>query len=401
MAAVGALDFSFSDGLDSGVALLLVNPPQEAVRGMYRDCQLIASPGSPHVICRFSGATREEGAFAAGLERAQEALDILSVLGRGDLVTKDAEDEHLVWWQDAGRQSLSVVSTATFSVQVGSMEIAVRDAQGNTVPPIPVIPRHHIGFRFYRLAQASDDLYDAYRNMYLAFESLLSARYPKSRGQEIDWLRQSLSSASADLALKALVPASIPDPVRYFLDTVYQGARLPLFHAKDGRAYFAPSRSALDRAVVQEALSMLTQVVLRMADSWYSARRRSSWVNLELLSKQDRQLFDGGHFVFVDDPTVDLKREIDDSVLAAGIPFQAVFKERHAGTVRHNLSGQISTSHLGSRHRLQAVYFAKDGKALIGFSSDATVDCSGFDDLNVRLFVRGRNAGQPRHMYSR
>lgn len=44
--------------------------------------------------------------------------------------------------------------------------------------------QHHIGFRYYRLAQSTEDLYDGFRNMYLAFEVLLSSKYPKVRGEQ-------------------------------------------------------------------------------------------------------------------------------------------------------------------------------------------------------------------------
>lgn len=401
MPSIGSLDFSFTDGLDSGVALLLTKPPTEAVRGTYRGCQLIAAPDSPHVVCRFSGATNESDAVAIGVERAQEALDVLSVLGRGDLVTRDTEEEHLTWWSNGPKRSLMIVSTATLSISVGPIEITVKDAQGNVVPPVQVTPTHHIGFRFYRLAQASDDLYDAFRNMYLAFESLLSTKCPKGKEMEIDWLRASLGAVTVDLNLASLMPSHVPDPVTHVVDTVYRGARLPLFHAKDGRAYFAPSRGPSDRLAVETALSLLTKIVLRMADVWHSARRRSSWVNLELFEQNNRSMFDCANFVFSDDPKADLKRELDSAELTAGVSFPAGFSEHHRGAVRHNLAGQLDTALISSRGRLHTVYVAKDGKPLIGFNPDTTVDCSGFHELGVRLFLRSRNAGQPRYIYPR
>lgn len=72
---------------------------------------------------------------------------------------------------------------------------------------------HHIGFRYYRLAQSTEDLYDGFRNMYLAFEVLLSSKYPKVRGeQEIEWLERGLREATETLRLRDLVPADDPDP---------------------------------------------------------------------------------------------------------------------------------------------------------------------------------------------
>ncbi len=142
----------------------------------------------------------------------------------------------------------------------------VRDSSGTIVEPPEAVPSHHIGFRYYRLAQTCDDLFDSFRNMYLAFELLLSSSYPKVKEQEIQWLRRALTSSDSDLRLAQLVPRGTGDPVAYVIQTVYENARLPLFHAKDGRTYFTPFVSAADRAAVENALKLLTSIVVRMAE---------------------------------------------------------------------------------------------------------------------------------------
>lgn len=401
MPAIGSLAFSFDDGFDSGVALLLAKPPIDPVSGVYGACHLMAAPDSPHVVCRFTGANSETEALLSGSVLAQQALDMLSVLGRGDLVTRDTLDEHLAWWCISGRRCVSMVSTSTFSLSAGPLEVTVKDANGNVVLPVRATPIHHLAFRFYRLAQASDDLYDAYRNMYLAFESLLSSKYPKGKGLEIAWLRSSLSASATDLEIRSLVPKTATDPIDHFLKAVYEGARLPLFHAKDGRAYFAPSQVQTDRVTVEEALSMLTQVVLRMAKKWHSVKRHTSWFNLNLIEEQNRQLFDGSQFCFVDDPSIDMKSEPEQAALLGGVPFPARFFDSYAGHARHSLVGEIDMEHLASRGRLQAVFVVRDGKPLIGFNPDTSLDLTGFHSLNVRLFVRSQNAGMPRYLYPR
>jgi len=57
--------------------------------------------------------------------------------------------------------------------------------------------------------------------MYLAFEVLLSSKYPKVRGeQEIEWLERGLREATETLRLRDLVPADDPDPVAAILQRV-------------------------------------------------------------------------------------------------------------------------------------------------------------------------------------
>jgi hypothetical protein len=237
--------------------------------------------------------------------------------------------------------------------------------------------------------------------MYLAFESLLSSHYPKTRGLEIDWLRQSLSGASSDLDLRGLASAGCADPVGYVLDTVYTAARLPLFHAKDGKAYFAPVHNTADRKLVTSALSTLTQIVIRMADKWFSARRMGGWVNLNLFEQQNRNLFAGTRFVLSDNPSFTLNDGIDSDSIRNGAAFPAVFSETHDGKPRHNIGGRISVSSIAPRGRLHALYLINDTTPCIGLSPDTTVDLQGFDWFEVLLFIRGRNASAPKYMYAR
>jgi hypothetical protein len=55
-----------------------------------------------------------------------------------------------------------------------------KDAAGNVVPspPLPSAVADD-AFRFVRMCRTSDDLYDSYRNLFLAFECLLSDIRPR------------------------------------------------------------------------------------------------------------------------------------------------------------------------------------------------------------------------------
>jgi hypothetical protein len=234
----------------------------------------------PYVVVRFAGPRDASTAFAKGHKFAQQGLDLLCVLGTHDAVIHDAEDEHLLWWTEPAGLVLRLVSTASLKFAVG-VTLTVRDKDGNLVPPAPSHPRHHIAFRYYRLAQTTDDLFDAYRNMYLAFEVLLSCQHPKSKGEkEVVWLRRALRAATNTIKLGDLGVIPVPDLVESVVDTVYRDARLPLFHAKEGKGYFAPQDSALTRQVVSRALDVLTHIVLRMIEAWYDVRRMGGGVFL-------------------------------------------------------------------------------------------------------------------------
>jgi hypothetical protein len=401
MPTIGTISFTINDGLDSGIALLLTKPPEEKIDFTYGSCQLLASPSTPYVVFRFFGASSLDDAYNNGSLLVQEILDMLSITGHADLAIREAEDEHLVWWTAAGTRSIAFVSTATFAVKIGPITLTVHDAQGNIVPPTPVIPKHNLGFRFYRLSQVSDELYDAYRNMYLAFEYLLSSKFSKGKGFEKDWLYQSLQSASTGLGLPALVPPGTVDPIAHIISVIYENARLPLFHAKDGKAYFAPVQSVNDRELVASALDMLTQIVIRMADIWYSARRISGSVNLKIFEQQDRELFDKAHFIYTDNPNFTLDDDLESESIINGIAFPAMFNEYYGSAYRHNISGTIQISSLNSRKQFHALYLLNDESMLLGVSPDTIIDLTDFDILQVCLFIRARNANVPKYIYSR
>ena len=321
--------------------------------------------------------------------------------GRADLATRDANDEYVAWWTDNGNSTITYASTVTFSFSVWPVELTVRDATGNIVPPNIVVPQHHLGFRFFRLAQVSDDLFDAYRNMYLAFEALLSSQYPKGRGLEIDWLRHSFAAASNDLNLASVVPSGVPAPVDQILDVVYSGARLPLFHAKDGRAYFAPISSANDRAVVAVALRLLTQLVIRMAGVWFNARRRSGWVNLNIFEKNYKILFSRSEFVFSDNPDYSLHDDLTSKSINEGCRFSAQFHKKFDGETRHHVYGCLDVSSIRDRGRLYALFLVNDKSPQMSCSPDTTFDLNGFNQFEVFFFMRGNNASQPKYLYAR
>jgi Methylamine utilization protein MauJ len=227
----------------------------------------------PYAVVRFKGSEDASSTFSSAHRLVHQGFDMLSILGKQDSVILDAENEHILCWSEHSGIVIRTVSTTLLEFAVGSANLVVKDKDGNVIPSVPPSPQHHPAFRYYRLAQTTDDLFDAYRNMYLAFEVLLSAHYPKIRRErEIDWLRRALSAASADIPLTGLGTEAGADIVETTLNEIYQDARLPLFHAKEGREFYIPQDSSA-RVVVSHALSILTKLVLRMAEKWYSARR--------------------------------------------------------------------------------------------------------------------------------
>jgi hypothetical protein len=275
MARLGSIELVDLNGESaSGAAFKLASAAPEDARLRFDQSEIEMVKGQRDVVLHFCGLPSALETYQDGQRLVQQGLDLLSVLGRADCVIVDAEDEHTLWWSEPKGLVVRLVTTATFEIGIGRITLKVTDAEGNVVPPTVIVPRYHIGFRFYRLAQVTDDLYDAYRNMYLAFEALLSSRFSRNKSErEIDWLKRAMAAAAADIKIADLVAAEASEPVDGLLGRIYYDARLPLFHAKEGSTFYAPQDSAENRVIVAGALGVLTHVVLRMAKAWFEMRR--------------------------------------------------------------------------------------------------------------------------------
>ena len=299
MARLGTIDLLSRDGTSfSGAAFTLATAPHTDALLRFEEAEIEVRNGQRDAVVRFRGTTSALDTYQNGRSLVQQGLDLLSMLGRIDGVIVDAEDEHTLWWPEPTGLVVRLVATTTLRFGVGPVTVEVRDPQGNVVPPTPVVPRHHIGFRYYRLAQVTDDLYDAYRNMYLAFEVLLSSRFPKSKGErERDWLTRGLNGASADVRIADLVAPGTLNVVGELLNRIYCDARLPLFHAKQGSPFYAPQDSHENREVVAAALIALTHIVLRMAEAWFQTRRTGGGVYFHWVYQNAAEQLLGTHMV--------------------------------------------------------------------------------------------------------
>lgn len=402
MARLGQMQLVGTNGTaDSGLGLLLARPP-EVTRSLGHgvgNCQIMA--GLPLVVCSFPGADSHLDTLRIGTDLIQEGLDLLSMMGGPDLVTRDAQDEYFAWWNNGGKRTISVASTVTLTFSVPPVTFEVRDASGNVVPPTPVTSRHHPGFRFYRLSQASDDLFDAFRNMYLAFELLLSAKHPKGKEKEIEWLRRSLTSAAPDLRLASLAPSGHPAPVDYIVQEIYTNARLPLFHAKDGHTYFASSVSSGNRAAVKASLELLTALILRMAETWHQTRRVSGGVFFSWVYDSLRKTLSTASFVLSKDSAVNPDEDLKSPCIAAGTRFEGQLLETFDGEQRMHVQGSVDVSVASLDGPVRVIRIINDKYPVAAHSLEAELDLTGFDRLEVVTFLRLSNENQPRSLFAR
>ena len=253
-----------------------------------RESELVAVDGwqaevlqAQRIIVVRGGSERYyDEAFRTALVSAQKALDLMSMRGGNNLVIKAFDDEHLTWWVEAGEVVIRVVSLASIHIDTPPVTVSVTDSEGNAVPvlPTPSVVWHE-SFRYFRLSQTTDDLFDAYRNAYLALESVLSSIAPqltnasgKVAEGEGSWFKRALAEANRILPLASFAPAGSADPVQDLFDELYLSMRSAMSHAKSGRKVLLPQDEA-ERADVIASLRRLVGLYLKLAEVHLGARR--------------------------------------------------------------------------------------------------------------------------------
>ncbi len=401
MASIGDIPIDDVEKYDSGLAMLLSKPPKASRAFQGADYIVRCVPGNAYAVVLFSGACTQVAAEAKGNGVLQTGLDMLSMLGLEDLATRDAQHEYLVWWKEGNTRAIAVVSTAKQGYQVGEVKITLLNPDGTVVPPVPIIPNHHPGFRYYRLSQVSDDLFDSFRNMYLAFELLLSSKHPKGRGKEEDWLRNSLNSSAGDLNLVGVVPSGTPDPVDHVMQVVYFDARLPLFHAKDGRVFYAPMGHDADREAVERALGMLTYMVMQMADTWHNTRRRRGGVYLRTMEAGFGSIMAGAMYSV--SPIASFKPDdpLTSPAIQAGFRIPATYSGRVDDRTPPTVSGEAPIGPELEKEPMRAIYLIGPTDPLIADTLEAPVNLSGLGKLRIVFRLFGYNENEPRTVFLR
>ena len=280
--------------------------------------------------------------------------------------------------------------------------LVVRDKDGNIVPPVPSSPQHHAGFRYFRLAQTTDDLFDAYRNMYLAFELLLSTHCPKmSREKEIDWLRRAISAASADIPLTGLGIDEQTDLVETIINKVYQDARLPLFHAKEGRAFYIPQDNPSARIVISYALNILTKLVVRLAEKWYSARHMGGgvffgWVYDNVRTQLASSTIYVSNYDGPFDPSEqDLSHPRFKSALSTPCAIVPEFERQGEPA----FMGTFIGVDFATVNPIRCIEVATKEHPYLAQTLDAPLQLDGVARFEVLMHIRGTNVNQPRTLF--
>jgi hypothetical protein len=224
-----------SDDFPSGIAFPLKRESEIDYTWASQDLrwQVELKRGHVYAVARSHDHQAYDSLVTSGLEQIQRCQDIIAVKKLGVLLLDHPESDHVGLFQRDEESILRHFSVSTLGIAT-SVSVEVRDKDGNIKPPAPIPePIWTWAFRYYRLSQASQDIFEAYRNLFLSLEALLNNIRPKLRSEsEKRWLKNALSEVATKVQLGKHTPPIIADPIDYFMRTQYEDIRCRLFHAK-------------------------------------------------------------------------------------------------------------------------------------------------------------------------
>lgn len=205
----------------------------------------------------------------------EDFLDIVAVEERTALLVA-APHDNVVWRTGPHGLKMQLTASIVFAAEQGEVQAVVKDAAGNIVTgPAYVPPQHHPAYRYFRYSQASQNVFDAYRNMFLALESVLDHIASKKHGEgETDWLRRAVSDATEkhNANFASFVKQPGKDPVESFIDAHYSAVRCAVFHAKAAGGGALRPGSLSDHDLVLHQLLAVQTVVEHIFKALFSVR---------------------------------------------------------------------------------------------------------------------------------
>lgn len=373
-------------------------------------------PGGGQVVVPESGAVAivrgisSSGYFetlSAAREAANKGLDMSLSDGGAPVLLDHHRQPQVVWWRAGEHTVLKVVSTTPFTMRM-SAHLTVRDRDGDEVlqPPAPEREWHE-SLRFYRVSEASGDLFDSFRNLYLAIEALLSDIHPpriEKTGhleREGDWLARALREVRGTVDLGLYAPATARAAHNAIHDELYSGLRTAIFHAKRGKDVWLP-QDWKDRAVIREARHRYAGLFRQLAERHLVGIRFPG----SGLSKHGfaaaAEAFMEGVLVFVsDDPT----RLADEPEGQYGIAPAGgrvlLLTSRRAVEMQDDFTAGVVGFGAGTKIMAEVDGIRRfgtllDGELAIVENLAGSLDVAGVDDVDVVLLLANRNHGAPR-----
>lgn len=241
MGKIGQIELK--DESQTGGAFLLANNPKKDFNlKLSEEWEAVLRKTEPYVVVRSDSDYNKDDLLSGAHRAALRALDIASVSQFHGLTTQMDDRHHILWWTENNNKYIQITGFYSQSVD-GSGTISVGDQSSE-----PESPDHHESFRYHRLSLASDDPFVAYRNLFLAFESLLSDIQPIEQLGHKEWIIQCLKQFEDNhdenpLSGVGSFGGEKYDTVGDFVREHWRNTRIKIFHSKVHKENLSPANN--------------------------------------------------------------------------------------------------------------------------------------------------------------
>ncbi|MGG6293603.1 hypothetical protein ACQ4M4_04180 [Leptolyngbya sp. AN02str] len=329
MATLGGIEI-IESGFNFGAAFLLNKKSPISRTVLIENGSIFElNENSSYAVIKLSENVPKRKLPSLGYAQIQRGLDIISVEGRAHLLIKDLS-HYLIWWKsNEGSQVVKFFFKEILTTSIYAEPSQLVEGEIINSPQASI--KYAEAFRYFRLSKATDDLFDAYRNMYLAFEYLLSLHYPREkiekdgkerRESEFDWITRGFTRLMNETKVSELLnhyfDSSSANFVKQTCTEIYKTARTNLFHAKRDELQFSFYENLEERELISTPLEKLTIIVQAMLEYFHEVSSLRGGMSTALLDKflvdssqSSRLLFRNRKFEPGMDPDTDQEDVLD------------------------------------------------------------------------------------------
>lgn len=397
----------------AGAIFPLVAPSEVSlVQSLGNGVEAEVAVGVSAIVVRGLEAAAFDDVIALAPETANRALDLVGMQGSRQMSLEGEIGSHATWWHDGHHQVLCLLGRSAINFSMTATG-KVTDRDGNVVPPEPAPPvPWHESMRYFRMSQTTSDLFDAFRNVYLALESILSKTTPvrlrpdgRPHEGEGAWLKRALTEVAGRLDLTRHLADSVTpanDGVNEVYDELYTDVRTAIFHAKNGRPVLLP-QDLRDRERVSYAKDRYVRLYLELARLEFGTVFATGAISAYAAKKGALGVIDGADISVTSDSS-----ELVGEGLAAVSPrghSVATFSAAHAPeldepfvTFHRARARSTDLVALGGVSRFASVAHAT-GEVYQIERLPGVISTQGFDIVEFILGLRVSNSNTPRTQY--
>jgi hypothetical protein len=367
----------------SGGAFLLEDAPKEEFDIQLSDgWRVTVKESEPYVVIQSESNYNKNKVFDETYDAAVRGLDIASIDQVRGLNTQMAERHHILWWTKNNNEFIQITGIATgFDRARDTVQV------GNQVSE-PHIPDWHESFRYYRLSLISEEPFDVYRNLFLAFESLLSDIQKKTQSHR-EWIEQGLEEFQRRHGKDPIEGTGSwggeeYDSVEEFAEEHWTNTRNRMFHAKKGSNNLNPE-VANDVQSVRKRIRELSEVYSNLVSSKFGRSLGTGGVNAHAFESMVDWMDDGNTrcAIFSGVPDWNFNSNLQDTTLERDLfEIECSFEEKFMKNV-------ISETEISELARIPIRHFVlanSDSDFMLHPPTPKTdIDPSDFDYLRIQI----------------